>query len=452
MSELLLGLVNTAAFMLCVGFVAYVTMIIVPYLKHRPEPPGDGGSLGWHFVLPCLDEEAVITSTVEQLVSTFPHAEVWCVDDASGDATPVLLAALADRHDHVHVVTRRAPEARKGKGPALNAGWQAIVDWLPEGTDAGQLVVGVLDADARLQPGALDAIAGAAYFGSPGVGAVQVQVRVHHRAERRRPSLLLRLQDLEFSGPIAAMQLLRQRSGSVGMGGNGQFTRLSVLNQIAGTAGTPWHGALLEDFELGLHVLLAGERTEYCHETWVEQDGLPGLRPLIRQRSRWAQGAMQCLRYLTAVMRSPRISTPAAVEIAYFLMMPWLQLAGSVVYTVAGLVMGYYATTQPGGLRAWFDGGAWGVVPLVAVFGLTPFLVWGPIYRRRSDPSLGLGRALALGVANWLYSYLNYAAVWWAFVRMVRGRHDWKKTAHAGTAVAPVPSGDADLRPTPALT
>jgi hypothetical protein len=215
--------------------------------------------------------------------------------------------------------------------------------------------VGVVDADARLDERAGSVIAGPAWFGDPTVGAVQILVRVSTGQRDHRPTrfgrLLVRLQDLEFSGPIAAMQMLRRHAGSVGMGGNGQFTRLSVLNGVAAAAGTPWHGALLEDFELGLHVLLSGSRTGYCHDTWVDQDGLEGLRALVRQRSRWSQGSMQCIGYLGAVLRSANISTAGAAELSYFLLLPWLQLVGTVVYPVAIAIMAWYACTEPGGDR-----------------------------------------------------------------------------------------------------
>ncbi|HWG72862.1 MAG TPA: glycosyltransferase [Acidimicrobiales bacterium] len=440
---LLLGLLNAAAFMLCVSFVAYVTMIILPFLRHRPGAVGDGQEFSWHFVIPCLDEEAVITATVEHLVRTFPQTQLWCVDDGSTDATPKILAQLARRHRQVHVITRKLPAARSGKGPVLNVGWEAIVASLPAGIDTDRLIVGVLDADARLDTAALEVIAGPDYFADPDVGAVQIQVRVTSRPETSgtsRQPLLVRLQDLEFSGPIAAMQLLRRRSGSVGMGGNGQFTRLTTLNKIAATHGTPWHGALLEDFELGLHVLLSGSRTEYCHDAWVEQEGLPRLKALIRQRSRWAQGSMQCFRYLGPVLRSPSITTAGALEIAYFLFIPWSQLVGGLVYAASLLVMAYYAVVQPGGLDAWLSAGAWGVLPLFLLFGLAPFFVWGPIYRSRSANHVSRRKAVGLGVANWIYSYMHYAAVWWAFIRMVRVRHDWKKTVRVATGPVLMPS------------
>jgi cellulose synthase/poly-beta-1,6-N-acetylglucosamine synthase-like glycosyltransferase len=439
-AEFLLGILNTVAFLLCVSFLTYVLLILVPFLRYRPSPCGDPRAHDWNLLVPCRNEAEVIAETVAGLRRTFPAAHIWCIDDASTDGTGAILARLSRRHARIHVVTRRPPDAAKGKGPALNAGWKALVSSLPPDTDPSRVLVGVLDADARLDPDAASIISGPAWFGNPAVGAVQIQVRVSSTSHGQRlplpRRLLVRLQDLEFTGPIAAMQMLRRRSGSVGMGGNGQFTRLSILNRIAVGAGTPWHGALLEDFELGLHVLLAGSRTEYCHDTWVSQDGLSHLRPFLRQRSRWAQGSMQCFAYLRAILRSPNIPTMGAVELTYFLMLPWLQLVGSVIYVAAFSVMAYYAFSEPGGLGAWWNAGAWGVLPLLALFGVAPFVVWGFVYRRNVAPGMRLPMAFALGMANWAYGYLQQAASWWAFIRVARNHHDWKKTRHTRTEEA----------------
>jgi cellulose synthase/poly-beta-1,6-N-acetylglucosamine synthase-like glycosyltransferase len=459
-SDFVLAILNTVAFLLCVSFMAYVVLIVLPYLKHKAAKPGDAGQFVWHFIVPCLDEEAVVEQTVRRLHDTFPSASIWCVDDASVDDTPRILARLAREIRQVQVVTRRFPDAQVGKGPALNAAWHALVRSLPAGTDPERVVVGVVDADARLDPRCLSVIAGREFFGSLKVGAVQIQVRVsdlfdeqHDPTERRVPkSLLVRLQDMEFCGPIAAMQLLRRRTGSVGMGGNGQFTRLSVLNDIAGKHGTPWHGALLEDLELGLHVLLQGSRTEYCHDTFVVQEGLPSIKLLVRQRSRWAQGSMQCFQYLWPILRSPNIGTQGALEITYFLLLPWFQLLGGVIYLATTLVAAYYGLTTPGGPIAWVQGGAWGLVPLFVFFGLSPFLLWGPVYRSRTGHQLSRRGAWVVGVANWAYTYLHQIAVWWALARVMQARNDWKKTARmtkrrvpsTATAVAGAP---ARMRP-----
>lgn len=439
--------VDLLALALCVAFLGYVMAILLPFLRRPVTPTGDPESLEWHLVLPCLDEEVVVRRTVERLRATHPSADVWVVDDDSADATLAVAEELAAADPAVHVVRRTAPDARQGKGAALNSGWRAVRRHLlaRHGADyeavSRRVVVGVLDADGVLDPRALEALSGPRLFQDPQVGAAQVQVRMVNRGMPARPDacdpapatrlrrLLVTLQDLEFRTVISAMQHLRGSLGSVGMGGNGQFSRLSVLDQIAEEHGTPWHGALLEDFELGLHVLLAGHRNEYCNDVWVAQEGLPELGTLVRQRTRWAQGGMQCLRYLPAVLRSRRLSTPAALEITYFLLIPWTQLLGTVVFTAAWSIVLGYAVTTPGGVAGWFASGAWGLVPLVVVFGIGPLALWGPVYRLTAEPGVGRGRAVLLGLAYWLYSYLMIIAVWRAAARLARRRTDWVKTA-----------------------
>ncbi|GAB2927481.1 glycosyltransferase [Rhodococcus aerolatus] len=468
--------VNALAIVLCVGFLAYVVAILMPFLRQPPAVPGDGRTLEWHLLVPCLDEAAVIGRTVGRLLAAAPTAHVWCIDDDSTDATPDVLAGLAAAHDRVHVVTRRAPAAREGKGAALNAGWAAVVEHhrlLRPDVDPSTVVVGVVDADGRLDPLALDVLAGPTVFGDPTVGAAQVQVRMlnrglAHRADAddpapatRRGRALVALQDLEFRTVISAMQVLRRRLGSVGMGGNGQFTRLSVLDEIAAEHGVPWRGALLEDFELGLHVLLAGHRNQYCDDTWVAQEALPTVSALVRQRTRWAQGGMQCAKYLPAVLGSRRVSTAAALEIAYFLLIPWTQLLGSLVYAAALGIMGFFALTTPGGLGAWVVGGGWGVFGLAVLFGIGPVALWGPVYRRSCEPGTTRRRALALGLLHWLYTYVLLVAVWKALVRVLRSERGWVKTTrvlHVPSAATPAgapavatvgPVGPATVLPAP---
>jgi cellulose synthase/poly-beta-1,6-N-acetylglucosamine synthase-like glycosyltransferase len=445
--DFLVGFVTAGAFLFCVAFIGYVLLIVVPFMRHKPAAPGDASDFDWHYIVPCLDEGLVIEDTVRRLIDDFPVAHVWVVDDASTDDSPEILDRLARELPRLHVIHRVAPDARVGKGPALNAAWRALRAWLPDGTDAARVVVGVVDADGRLDPECPDMISGRTFFGNPQVGAVQIKVRLFRGDEQgmvgsldatQRGRLLVRMQDAEFTSVFAAIQTLRRHVGSVGMGGNGQFARLSVLERIAAEHGTPWHGALLEDFELGLHVLLSGSRTEYCHDTWVAQEGLPSLRMLIRQRSRWAQGAMQCMRYLWPILRSNRIATGGAFEISYFLFLPWFQLMGSVFHIVCTVSLVYYIANLPGGAAAWFAAGGWGFVPLFVVFGLLPLVVWGPIYRATQDRSLTRRQAWVLGLANWPYAGVHYAATWWAFTRVVRARHDWKKTARVLERAVPV--------------
>jgi cellulose synthase/poly-beta-1,6-N-acetylglucosamine synthase-like glycosyltransferase len=432
--------VDTLAIVLCVIFLAYVLAILMPYLRRGRAQPGDASRFHWHVIIPCLNEAAVVERSVRRLRADHPCVHVWCVDDDSHDGTAEILTDLAASDPYVHAVMRRAPHARQGKGAALNAAWIAIANWcgevLPD-TSPADVIVGVIDADGRLAPDALAMLSGPAAFGAGEIGAVQIQVRMINRGLDRDDAddpaagswfgrLLVELQDLEFRTVIAAMQYLRHGLGSAGMGGNGQFTRLATLDAIAGYDGMPWHGALLEDFELGLHVLMTGARTAYCDDTWVAQEGLPTVPTLIRQRARWAQGGMQCWRYLRPVLRSRDLSTPAALEICYFLLIPWTQLLGTVVYSLATVEMLSYVFASAGPVH-WAAAGGWGLAPLVAVFGVAPLAVWGVIYRLRCEP-ISRRRAVGLGLAYWAYTYLMIASVWRAFFRLLFGRSAWAKT------------------------
>ncbi len=119
-SNWLLALLNTGAFLLCVGFLVYVIVIMRPYLSIKELPPGDASDNDWHLIVPALNEEEVIGGTVLHLTSTFPQAHVWVINDGSDDDTGRILAELATRLPKLHVITRVAPDARTGKGDVLN--------------------------------------------------------------------------------------------------------------------------------------------------------------------------------------------------------------------------------------------------------------------------------------------------------------------------------------------
>src|SRR5579859_3337125 len=370
-------------------FLTYLTAIVVPYLRRQPEPPGDAARFDWHFVVPCLNEETVIGQCLAGLRSQFPAAHVWVVDDASMDGTAAVVSAAADTCELVHLIRRRLPQAQTGKGHALNAAYRVLSEYLPSGADRSRVIVCVVDADGMPAPGALDQVAGPGGFGSPDVGAVQIAVLMSNRGGRGGPAgrgpvgqwfarYLVRMQDLEFRTTIAAMQTLRDRTGSVGMGGNGQFTRMSALDEVAARYGHPWDDALLEDYELGLRVLLSGYRNRYCHDTYVEQEAVTSLRRLLAQRARWSQGNMQCTRYIPQILLSEHMSNAGAVESIYYLILPFIQIVGIVVWPAMYLAWVLRVTAADQGSVGALVG-AWWLLILVAVMGVAPFAMWGPI-------------------------------------------------------------------------
>ncbi|WP_371481996.1 glycosyltransferase family 2 protein [Kitasatospora sp. NBC_00315] len=429
-------------------FVCYVVCLVIPFLRHRPRPTGDAADFRWHFFIPCRDEEAVIGDTLAYLRATFPSTHVWVVDDDSQDATGLIAEARQAEDPYVHLIRRRRPEARTGKSDALNAAYRALVDWLPADAPFERIVVGVFDADGHPAPGGLDVMAADHLFGDPAIGAVQSEVRMRNRDDRRPVEdggrlrnllarTLVRMQDLEFRTTTAAIQLARRYTRTVGMGGNGQFTRLSAMRGLTAGGTGPWRGALLEDFELGLDLMLDGWRTAYTTDTSVDQEGLWSLRRLIAQRTRWGQGNMQCTRYLAKVWRSPKLTHSGVIEISYYLLLPWFQVFASLVFPVA---MVYYGRSL---LLSWgddfFANVGWGVL-VGAVLGLSQFAIWGPIYRRRCEPRAGFWRSLGWGLAYAFYIYLFYVTAWRALARIVTGRNQWAKTRRNAEALVTGPT------------
>ncbi len=438
----------------CVQFaLVFVYGYRPPGDEHSIAPLGVAPSTPWwrrlaavdefdvFFLIACLDEEAVIGETVSAALREHPRATVVVVDDASDDDT----AAVARRAggDHVLLCRRELPDARKGKGVALNVGFASILDEVERRRlDPDRVLVAVMDADGQLSPGAVDRVV--ERFRDPSVGGVQLPVRI-----RNRDHLLGQVQDFEFWGVAALAQIARMRSRSVSLGGNGQFTRLSALLPLV----TPWSDALTEDLDLAVSLLAAGWRLSSTPDAHVTQQGVERLSALVRQRTRWYQGHILCARRIPELWRSNRLPGLGFVEATAYLLGPLvLVLPWSILFTWGVFETVRFALAEPG---VTIGGGA--TIPRLAVlFGwylisFAPMLLAAWAYHRRSDA--GLARSVGLAHLAVVGSYVTFLATWKAVARIVVGRHGWAKTARhrEGEAHAdpveplelPVPARDA---------
>ncbi|PKV95416.1 cellulose synthase/poly-beta-1,6-N-acetylglucosamine synthase-like glycosyltransferase [Amycolatopsis echigonensis] len=421
-------------------FIAYVCAIVVPFLGRKRAPAGSQADFSWHFFVPCRDEEAVIGDTVRRLRRTFPDPHVWVIDDDSRDATAQIVRSLASGESpdpFVHLVSRRPPHARTGKGDALNSAYQQLATWLGRHEHWEKVIVGVVDADGVLAPDCLDVCAAGHLFGDSSVGAVQLEVRMLNRHtppsaggrwQRWAALKLVQLQDMEFRTAISAVQHSRAYAGTVAMGGNGQFTRMSALRTIDRGTGQPWRGLLLEDYELGLHLLMAGWRTAATSDSYVSQEGLYSLRRFVTQRTRWGQGTMQCARYLPSIWRSSHFSELGVIEASYYLIQPWLQLIGAVVYPVPVALLLGAVIRDPAMLAGAASMRTVFLLLLFVAISTGPFVVWGIIYQFRCIGRPNLLAGIGYGLAFTLYVGLFYVTSLRAVYRMMRGRHGWAKT------------------------
>lgn len=377
-----------------------------------------------YALVPCLDEARVIGGTVAQLLHQ-PEIRVLVIDDACTDGTGARALAAADlagHPDRVEVLTRTLPQAQRGKGDALNAGLLRVRERVSaESADPDRVVICVMDADGRLSPGAMaGAVAG---FADPQVGGVQLAVRI-----RNRDRWITRFQDIEFWMISACAQFARTITGTVSLGGNGQFTRLSALTSLPGPV---WSDSLTEDLDLGLSLYAAGWQVTTTGAGFVDQQGVESYRALLRQRTRWYQGHLTCLGRVPLLWRSTRLSEPALAEAIAYLLVPWvLVLPWSIlqqlliVFTLAGVDTGIITGISSTGAVRWVAIALWYALSLM------PNILIGLVYARRTR-TVSLGRSMLLGHLMLLYNYVGYLAAWRAVGRMIRGRRGWAKTARA---------------------
>lgn len=264
------------------GVLARFRRPAAPPLRHLPFVT---------VLIPARNEAAVIARSVRSACSLryhdpdgAPRFEVIVLDDASTDGTAEVVRALSRRLPVTPRVVRIPEGAGGSKAAVLNAGLEEA---------RGELVA-VFDADARVHPAFL--LRAVPYLLEPGVVGVQGLRLFFHPAR----TLVALGQDVEFRVFQALMQRARERFGAcVIFGGNGV-----VVNRRALTSAGGWNPrALTEDIDLAIRFHAMGWRVRYCEEAVVWEESVPTWWGLVRQRTRWSQGALEALgAYLRAIL------------------------------------------------------------------------------------------------------------------------------------------------------
>lgn len=365
------------------------------------------------FVVPCLNEDRVLEASLDRLTSlTYPRIHILVIDDGSDDGTADIVRSHPD--PRVHLFQRVLPEARQGKGEALNAAIRHLVAGeLIAGLPQSEVIVCVMDADGRLDPHTLGDVM--PLFSGEQLGAVQIGVRINNRQQ----NLLARMQDIEFVLFTHVFQRGRRHLGSVGLGGNGQFVRLSALT---GLGPSPWSRSLTEDLDLGVRLHIDEWDIEFCSTSSVHQQGLVDVKRWIKQRTRWFQGHLQSWNLVPWVLRD--LAGTRRADILYHLTSPFLLLVTSflsaafafwVLDILIGIVLGE-AVVSP-----------WWLSAYLVAFG--PAVLFGLVYwSQEKHHGLNPLAAIALIHGYVLYALLWYVAGWKAAYRAVVGQNSWSKT------------------------
>ena len=235
-------------------------------------------------LVPAHDEERGLEGTLRALAASgHPGLEVVVVDDGSTDATAAIASRLAVELPGLRVV--RQP-ANLGKARALCEGARVA---------RGEVVVTV-DADTRVEPGAIGRLVAAMEEG--GLAAAAGNVKVGNRE-----GWLTRWQALEY---VSGLQFERRAQARLSCittvpGAFGAF-RATALER----AGLFPTGTLAEDTDLTLALQQAGEKVGFCPEAVAWTEAPVTLDGLIRQRTRWLQGNLQCAFKHVGAFRGPR--------------------------------------------------------------------------------------------------------------------------------------------------
>lgn len=404
-----------------VAMLAWTAVLFARGRLARANPPEAPAAADrdftWVFLVPALNEEVTIADSVQRLLEIqLERRLVVVIDDGSEDATPEILRRLD--HPDLNVIRRRPPDARRGKAAALNHGYRAL-DGLLGGADRDRVIVAVVDADGRLDPSA-PRYAAAHFVSDPSVGGVQSLVRIYNRDR-----WLTWLQDVEFSIYGCLFQAGRNAWGTAGMGGNGQFNRLRALDQIAEGEG-PWRDRLTEDQDLGLRLIAAGWSGRQELRARVDQQGLPGLRRLFRQRTRWSQGNLQAIGLAGAIWRAP-IGAVARLELLAYLLMPlWQTLVGLTLVAAIGLAIA--------GTASFWTGGPWWQLVFFYLLGFGGTML-GCIAARAGGGPLSYLRGILIAQVYAFYSWLLWPVLVRSALRQLTERRDWTKTEREGLRV-----------------
>ncbi len=395
-----------------------VFLILVLARAHRKE----GEEVGHYFslLIPAHNEEGVIRHTLSNVFKLdYPSElfEVVVINDGSADQTEDIVKSLREEHSNLKLLNIPRDKGGRGKSAALNMGLASfLLTWRGlEVKPRHRWIIGVFDSDAEPEANMLKKVS--FQFNRPDVGGVQTLVRIKNR-ER---SFLAKLQDVEFLGFARVVQSARNNySGSVALGGNGQFVRATALDVSAlKPLEEFWRNdSLTEDLDLGVRLLTGKWKNVYVDTTSVSQEGTETLMTMFRQRERWAWGTLQTMKIsiLKPHFWNADFRLKVKVDITMYLTQIFLPVIVSLcwIWSLLSLV-GIIKISNFFPLAFTLANG----------FSFVPLLGYG-LWKQRADyPRWQIVPLVCLTI---LYTYHWIPCVMSALVKMVTAKPKWTKT------------------------
>ena len=405
-----------------IAYVAWNTR----QLRPRPPPSAQGKPPSLGILVAARDEAAALPATLAVLLPQLgPMDRVLVVDDGSTDGSLACLRGLHDLRAEPAGLWRSAIEPglavlgkpHSGKADSLNQGLARL------GTD----VVVTLDADTRLEPGALDALR-AAFAADPDLAAACGLLRPRC-APGPTATLFELFQRFEYLRAFLSRAAWARADALLLVSGAFAAYRREVLETLGGFD----RHSLVEDYEL-IHRLHrhAHERglvwrVRLVPQARADTDAPAGLRSFLRQRRRWFAGFLGTQYRYRALHGDPRYGAVGR------LMLP--------VKAVDALQPVYGLTAFA--LLLWFAvSGAAVTGPVLAVIGAKlvmdlAYHLWAlHLYHRwlgqSAPPSLWPRALLATLAEPFSFQLLRHLGAGWGWVNVITRRLDWAPQRQPG--------------------
>ncbi len=266
-----------ASLMVALLTAVFVVEVLAAFMKPRtPEPvdPGPVARLPLAVVIPAHDEGAALLPTIADAKAQLsPGDRLLVVADNCNDDTAAIARAAGAKVIERHDATRR------GKGFALDFALKHLSHSPPH-------CVIFIDADCRISPGAIDALALAC-------------------ERERRPVQALYLMEApsgleqEFSLPVFAWRVknlvrtlgMRNLNGPCQLAGAGMAVPWTALQDVNLAS-----GHVVEDLKLGLDLTAAGHPPLFLPGARVTSVFPTSTTGMQTQRERWEGGHLTMIR------------------------------------------------------------------------------------------------------------------------------------------------------------
>lgn len=366
------------------------------------------------LLIPAMNEYKTLVKHMSNLLNlqkkcqNFFNLKLAFIDDDSNDGTTKYLQKFI-QYNGVYIIHRIKPNAQLGKGPAL----QFALDRLKQGFFSNTTIVGVVDADAHFDQNYLYSVWQT--FENSDYDLVQTRVKIYNTTLG-----LTIMQNFEFSIYNALVQLLRTHWGSSLASGNGQFMTLKMAEDVG------WSNSLLEDCEFSIRGLLKDYHGTFINTASIEQEGVTHFNKLIRQRTRWCQGGLQCLhKYCSRIITSRTIPSMLKLDILFFLMIPYLSIIIAPAMLISLIILIYYAAFN-----------FWSSFFIILTILIIDYVNNGSIIIKqwrltKFKFSLTYNEILRTAMIIEFYRLIMAFIPYKAIVRMILGNTSWAKTKHA---------------------